>query len=295
MPPRPLQAAPASTSPVKAEHLYAEVMDGAPGAACLLIHGFMSSRAQWLLNIEAIRAVCRPVVVELWGHGRSPSPQDPSLYTIESLCAEFELLRERLRIQEWFVIGQSMGAGLALHYAHAYPARVRGVVLTNSAAALSTPEAFARQASQVSLARLEHGGADARDTLESMPMHVKHARRIPQPVKAQMLADADLLNPRAIAMLMKHGLPSLSALGFLGRLTLPALLLNGRFESKFQPLRDLALTLLPTLEVVDLEGGHCINVECADAANAAVVSFFERLIRPNEPAAQAPKQQGLLT
>ena len=103
-------------------------------------------------------------------------------------------------------------------------------------------------------------------------------------------------SPRAMMRCSRAcGLPSLSALGFFGRLTLPALLLNGRFESKFQPLRDLALTLLPTLEVVDLEGGHCINVECADAANAAVVSFFERLIRPNEPAAQAPKQQGLLT
>ncbi len=291
----PLQTGPAFPPSAKAANLYAEVMEGSTGPACLLIHGFMSSRAQWILNLEALRTVCRPVVVELWGHGRSPAPKDPAHYTIESFCAEFEALREKLGIEEWFVIGQSMGAGLALHYAHAYPARVLGVVLTNSGVVLSTPETFANRASQVPLASLELGGSNARDALESMPMHVKHARRLPVAVKAEMLADADLLNPRAIAMLMQYCLPSLSALRFIGQLPMPMMLLNGRFESTFQPLRDLALTLLPSLEVVDLPGGHAINAECAEAVNASVVNFFERLIKKNELHKKVPKEQGLLT
>ena len=253
----------------------------------------MSSRAQWLLNLEALKEVCSPVVVELWGHGRSPAPKDPALYTIESFCAEFEALREQLGIEEWFVFGQSMGAGLALHYAHAYQARVMGVVLTNSGVVLSTPETFANRASQVPLASLKLGGPAARFALESMPMHVKHASRLPVAVKTEMLADADLLNPQAIAMLMQYCLPSLSALGIIERLPMPMMLLNGSFESNFQPLRDLALTLLPSLEVVDLPGGHAINAECADAANVAVVDFFDRLIKKKEQHQKVPKKQGL--
>jgi pimeloyl-ACP methyl ester carboxylesterase len=265
-------------------------MTEASGPACLLIHGFLSSRAQWLLNLDVLRTVCRPVIVELWGHGRSPAPRDPARYTIQSLCAEFEELREQLGIEEWFVIGQSLGAGLALHYANAYPARVRGVVLTNSVVALSTQEAFAQRASQAPLARLELGDAGARETLESMPMHVKHSRRIPAAVKDEMLTDAELLDPPAIAMLMQYCLPALSSLVFLRQLPMPVMLLNGRFEAAFQPLRDLILTLLPSLEVVDLEGGHAVNVECADAVNAAVVDFFERLIKKDEEEVKAARK-----
>lgn len=272
--------------------LYAEVTEGGAGPACLFVHGFLSSRAQWRLNLEALGAVCRPVIVELWGHGRSPAPKDPARYTIESQCAEFEALRERLGIEAWIVLGQSLGAGLALHYAHAYPARVLGVALTNSVAAFSTPEAFALRASNAPLAVLERGDAAARETLASMPMHVKHARRFPPAVKAEMLADADLLDPQAIAQLMQHCLPSLSALGFIGQLPMPVMLLNGRFESAFQPLRDLALTLLPSLEVVDLEGGHAINVECAEASNAAVAGFLGRLKAGNVQTMNIAKQQG---
>ena len=271
--------------------LYAEVTEGGTGPACLFIHGFLSSRAQWRLNPEALGTVCRPVVVELWGHGRSPAPKEPARYTVESYCAEFEAVRQRLGIEAWFVFGQSLGAGLALHYAHIYPARVLGIVLTNSVAAFSTPQAFALRASQAPLASLELGGAAARETLASMPMHVKHARRFPAAVKAEMLVDADLLNPQAIARLLQHCLPSLSVLGIIGQLPMPVMLLNGRFESAFQPLRDLALTLLPSLEVVDLEGGHAINVECAAAANAAVAGFMERLTKRNEQKMEIAKQQ----
>jgi pimeloyl-ACP methyl ester carboxylesterase len=267
-------------------------MGGSSGPACLFIHGFLSSRAQWLLNLDSLATICRPVVVELWGHGRSPAPNDPARYTTQSFCAEFELLRERLGIEEWFVIGQSLGAGLALHYAHTYPARVLGVVLTNSLVAFSTPEAVAHRTSQASLTRLRLGGVDALEVLESMPMHVKRARRIPETLKTKMLADADLLNPQAVAMLIQHCLPSLSALEFLGQLPMPVMLINGRFESAFQPLRDLVLNLVPTVELVDLDGGHAINAECADATNAAILSFFERLKKKNEPTTEVVDYRG---
>ena len=50
------------------------------GPHLLLVHGMLSSRAQWLPNLAALAAVCRPVTLELWGHGRSPAPADPAAY-----------------------------------------------------------------------------------------------------------------------------------------------------------------------------------------------------------------------
>ncbi|PON15417.1 hypothetical protein C2W62_23895 [Candidatus Entotheonella serta] len=56
-----------------------DIHDGT-GPYLLMVHGFLSSRSQWKLNLDALCQVSRPVVVELWGHGRSPSPDDPHCY-----------------------------------------------------------------------------------------------------------------------------------------------------------------------------------------------------------------------
>jgi len=65
------------------------------GPCLLLIHGFLSSRAQWRPNIDSLGAVCRPVVMELYGHGRSPAPKDVGCYRTERYAAAIDRIRER--------------------------------------------------------------------------------------------------------------------------------------------------------------------------------------------------------
>src|SRR5262245_51315278 len=62
---------------------------GQGGPHLLLVHGFLSSRAHWLLNLEALSTRFRPVVIELLGHARSPTPNDPSKYSPDAYVAEF--------------------------------------------------------------------------------------------------------------------------------------------------------------------------------------------------------------
>ena len=116
---------------------YYEVRAG-QGPYALMLHGFLSSRAQWLPNLEALSTVCRPVVVELFGHGRSPAPDDPYEYAPERYVEAFERIREALGVADWFVIGQSLGAGLTLRYVLAHPDRVLAHLVTNSSTAFSS-------------------------------------------------------------------------------------------------------------------------------------------------------------
>src|SRR5262249_40198186 len=80
------------------------------GPYALVVNGALSSRSQWLSNFEALRAVCRPVVVELYGHGRSPSPEEPFAYSPAGYVEEFERLRRKLGIERWLLCGYSLGA-----------------------------------------------------------------------------------------------------------------------------------------------------------------------------------------
>lgn len=83
------------------QHLHAVVHDG-DGPHAVLLHGLLGSRSYWLDNLDALQAVCRPVVVELWGHGRSPAPADPARYEPDAYADELERLRIGLGAERWF-------------------------------------------------------------------------------------------------------------------------------------------------------------------------------------------------
>jgi proline iminopeptidase len=59
----------------------------------------------------------------------SDSETDLASNTTASLVADLELLRERLGVERWLVLGGSWGSTLALAYAEAHPSRVSEVVL----------------------------------------------------------------------------------------------------------------------------------------------------------------------
>jgi pimeloyl-ACP methyl ester carboxylesterase len=248
---------------------------GGEGPALLLVHGMLSSRAQWTPNLQALRAVSRPVVVELYGHGRSPSPEDPAAYRPESYLEAFEAIRERVGVSRWMVLGQSLGAALTGRYAIERPDRVAAQILTNSNSAFAEPgwserirsglEAFRASALREGLAALER-----------MPIHPRHAKRLAPDVRAALLEDAARHDPRGVALTAVETTLH-SALGtHMARNRVPSLLVCGRHERAFAPQRARAEREMRGLEVVLLDGGHAVNLDAPDAFNVAVGDFITK-------------------
>jgi 2-succinyl-6-hydroxy-2,4-cyclohexadiene-1-carboxylate synthase len=250
---------------------YFEIHGRGRGPFMLLVHGFLSSRAQWMLNLEALSEVCQPIVLELYGHGRSPAPAEPAAYTVSAYLAAFEAIREKVGTERWFVCGQSFGGGLTIRYALAHRDRLHGLIFTNSVSALSRlePEEMERRATLI-----EQGG---RAGLESMRIHPRHARRLPAEVKAELVADAALIAPEGIAHSIRVTRTDLYAGDELHQLALPVLLVNGRGEAAFQPLRDKAAAEIPNCRVADLDGGHSVNIDAAEGFNRAVAAFVSEV------------------
>jgi 2-succinyl-6-hydroxy-2,4-cyclohexadiene-1-carboxylate synthase len=245
------------------------------GRFLLLVHGFLSSRAQWLANLEALGRVCRPVTVELWGHGRSPAPENPGAYGVDSYVAQFEQIRADLGADRWLVCGQSFGAGLTIRYGLSHPEALLGQVITNSVSALTrpTPGAEAEAERARTADAILAGGAEG---LRDMPVHPRFSRRLDPEVTAAILADAELLSPPGIANSIRLTGPGLAAGDALAGLTVPTLLVNGLWEKAFQPLRRDLPGRLPGVEIADLEGGHSINAEAPEAFNRCVGDFIGR-------------------
>jgi pimeloyl-ACP methyl ester carboxylesterase len=238
----------------------------------LLVHGFLSSRAQWRANLDGLKEFCRPVIVELWGHGRSPTPEDAAPYEVGSYIAVFETIRRRLNADRWWLCGQSFGAGLTLRYALIHPDRVAGQIFTNSVSGLSERRGSPEQV-EAYAQTIERGGQSA---LEALAYHPRHAKRFAPEIKSEMLEDAAHVSSKAIANAMRYTVPGLSVLDDFGRTCVPTLLVNGLWDKAFQPLRARAAELLPALHVADLEGGHSINAEAPELFNEEVRQFLGR-------------------
>ena len=261
----------ATIDPSRLPHF--ELHDQGHGPHVMFLHGFLSSRAQWRPNLPGLTPFCRPVVVELLGHGRSPAPADPAAYTVDSYLAAFEEIRRRVGAERWAVCGQSFGAGLAVHYALRFPERVPGLIFTNSLSAMTPPGNPEREAQQRQ--RIEAIRTGGREGLESIRIHPRHARRLPEDAKRELVADAAQISLDGIIQSWQTTSPHLSVVDVLADVTMPAMLVNGIWEKRFQPMRDHAARLLPKLQIVDLAGGHSVNMEAAEGFNDAVRTFLE--------------------
>lgn len=244
------------------------------GPFCLFVHGMLSSRSHWLPNLESLAEVCRPVVVELYGHGHSPSPQEEACYSPRAYVAEFERIRFDVGADAWLVCGHSLGAALTVRYALDCPERVIKHVFTNSNSALADADWVGRVSSQVRFvaAAIEARGKQA---LTDNPLHPSQAKRMPAAVKAALVRDSEEHDPRGIALTMLHTVPASPVRDRIGENRVPALLTVGRREAAFAAHALYAANNMPLLEVVELDAGHAVNIQDADGFNAAVAGFFK--------------------
>lgn len=254
---------------------YWELHDGGTGPYMLMVHGFLSSRAQWRANLPALKTFARPVLLELLGHGRSPAPAEPDAYAVQSYISTFEAIRSELGAERWVVCGQSFGAGLAIQYALQHPDRVMGLIFTNSISALSPPGDQEREAVQRERAKtIEQGGKAA---LEELRIHPRHAKRFPEDIKAELVADADRLAPEGILRSIALTSPNLSIAHRLGEVRVPTLLVNGIWEKRFQPMREKIAAEMRGVTIADFPGGHSINIEASQGFDEAVAAFVGKL------------------
>jgi pimeloyl-ACP methyl ester carboxylesterase len=245
---------------------------GSGGPYLLLVHGMLSSRAQWLANVPALSSFCRPVVVELLGHGRSPSPEEPTSYTPQAYVAEFEHLRQFLGADRWLVCGQSLGAALTLRYALDKPERVLAHVFTNSNSALAEP-GWRHMVLPLMQASAQRLAKDGRKAIDNHPLNPGRATRLPADVRNALVEDARLHDPQGVALTGLHTVPDSPVRERVAGNTVRSLLVVGEREKRFRAHREFAEEHMPLLSVVGLDAGHAVNAEAAEAFNREVGAF----------------------
>ncbi len=260
-------------------HLNVETHGDPQSPPLLLVHGFMSCNGQWLPNRDALAEHYHLVMAELWGHGDSPLPEDESAFSIATYIEEFERLRESIGANNWGVIGQSYAAGLMVNYAVSHPDRLDGIVVTNSRSAFGD---FVKASKDkipppsVSKPASKPAPKPAREKTNNrhLKIHPIHSSRLPADVKDKLVAAADAMQPDAIRLGGTVG-ASLNSLPLLDKLGTEVLLTNGIHEKAFQ--QDVANLKAHHghVKIVDMDGGHAVNIDAAEHFNEVVINFFK--------------------
>lgn len=261
---------------------YLEIGQGQP---VILIHGFGGSMWQWEHQQQPLSAEFRLITPDLIGSGLSTKPDIE--YRPEQMLEYFIGFMDALRIRQATLVGNSMGAGLAIGMALTYPDRVSQLVLIDGLPAnvrerLTSPSIkraldTAAPSWLASFGNWLFGGV----MIESVLEEIVHDPALLTPAVIER-SNRNRQRPGVIPPLMtvRDTLPLWES-GFakrIGEIRHPTLILWGEEDQVF-PLptgEDLQRTIKGSALVRIPNAGHIPQWERPDLANRAMIEFLRR-------------------
>jgi pimeloyl-ACP methyl ester carboxylesterase len=105
---------------------------GGKGPGLVLLHGAGDESGTWANVVRELAPRHRLVIPDLAGHGRSAPVAGP--LSVGQVLSGFEAVMQQLPPEPVILVGNSLGAWVALLYAQAHPERVARLVLVNGGA-----------------------------------------------------------------------------------------------------------------------------------------------------------------
>jgi pimeloyl-ACP methyl ester carboxylesterase len=98
------------------------------GRPIVFLHGMGSSSKTWTAQLAALEDRFQLVAWDLLGHGQSPVPKEPELYSRDGALEDLDEIIATLS-EAPVLVGHSLGGYLALAYAATRPGAIRGLVV----------------------------------------------------------------------------------------------------------------------------------------------------------------------
>lgn len=124
-----------------------EVAGRANGTPVVFIHGFPFSHSMWRPQVEALSSDYQVVTYDVRGHG--DSNVDDGQYLIEFFVDDLFALMDHLSISRAVLCGLSMGGYIALRAVERNPARVSGLVLSDTRSEADSNEGKVKRAESI--------------------------------------------------------------------------------------------------------------------------------------------------
>jgi 3-oxoadipate enol-lactonase len=245
-----------------------EGVDDAP--PLVLAHSIGSDLHLWDAQAAALAERFRVVRYDARGHGGSSVSAGP--VTIERLGRDLVALLDHLSIARAHVCGLSLGGITAMWVAAHEPARVRRVVLANTAARIGTTESW-----DARIAAVEAGGmASVRDVILARWLSAGFRARRPEVARA--FGDRLVRTPAAGYLAACVALRDADLRDAVHSIRAPALVVAGERDEATPPSQseELRAAIAGSELVVLPDVAHLSNVEKPEEFTAHVLHFLAR-------------------
>ena len=271
-----------------------------PGKRPLVcLHGGPGGAHDYLEPLAGLARGRRVVFYDQLGCGRSPYPEDPSMWTVELFVEELGAVRDALGLDHIHLFGSSWGGMLAMEYALTQPPGLESLVIASSPASMTqwVEEAGRLRAElpqevQDTLTRHEEAGTTDDPAYEEacMAFYERHVCRVvPFPDYVQRSFDQ---MPNQVYLTM-NGPSEFHVVGTLrtwdirdrlGEIAVPTLVTSGRHDEATPLIAETVQRGIPGAEwVVFEDSSHLAHAEEAERYLEVVGAFLSR----NEPAQPA--------
>ena len=250
-------------------------LEAGRGAPVILLHGSGGEGARWMPTIQGLAPDFRVIAPDQIGWGASDKPM--TIYH-SGVFAEFlaRFMRE-IGVSKASLVGQSMGAGVALQMAVHYPQLVDRMVLVNGGGFRSANEAPRAGATDWHARQISNAGtlAESREYLEKM--YYNHSLISDALVEHNLILRLrSAYTAESVQMANARGLGGLSEEQVRG-IKVPTLLVWGANDKLSPPANadKLNAAISGSRKVLIDKAGHYPFIEHPDQFNAAVREFLK--------------------
>lgn len=172
------QAVARGYAPVNGLEMYYEIWG--QGEPLILLHGGLGATGMFGPLLPALAEEQRVIAVDLQAHGRTADIDRPLRW--QHLGDDIAALAEQLGLEQFKLMGYSLGGGAALRTAIQHPALVQKLVLVSTA---HRHDAWYPEV----IANMSQLGAPAAEFMKDSPMYQEYARIAPRPEDFPRLLD----------------------------------------------------------------------------------------------------------
>ena len=243
------------------------------GGNVLLLHGFGETSSIWDAQVAALAPICRMIIPDLPGSGKSERMDDMS---IESMAdAMIEIVNKEINAgDKVIVIGHSMGGYIALAVAERHPEKLCALGLVHSSAYADSQEKIATRRKGIEFIK-EHGAGEFLKTAIPNLFSPASKDKYPQIINDLILAGNNF-SAGSLVSYYEAMINRPDRTHILKEMKIPFLFVLGKFDTAI-PLKDgLSLCHMPELSYIHVlhKSGHMGMLEEADLTNRILSEFI---------------------
>jgi pimeloyl-ACP methyl ester carboxylesterase len=254
------------------------------GTPIVFVHETLADLRSWEPQVRWFSRFNQCITFNARGYRPSERGSEPGTHDYRRLSDDIAVVMDAAGVQRAFVIGLSMGAYVAAHFALNHSERLLGVVLAGLGAGSDDPQAF--RAGTLKMAAAVRGGGIERLAQELTQGHNREQLRRKDPRGwAELVQQVRGQDAEGIANILEHchsRRPSIyESETALRALRVPTLIAVGDEDTPcIQPALFLKRCIPGSGLWVCPHTGHAINLEESVLFNAAVESFI-RAVQAN--------------